>query len=101
MPRLAPGVPDATGPERFPGALARQDRTIEVLPTSEKALREGLQREMNVLPPCRFYEVKENGSPVKIGGSDAAIWLTAVEYAPEHPAGVALSLVRMVVGRRE
>lgn len=59
---------------------------VEVLPTSEEALREGLQREMNVLPPCRFYEGKENGTPVKIGGRDAAIWLTAVEYAREHPA---------------
>jgi len=58
---------------------------VEVLPTSEEALREGLQREMNVLPPCRFYEGKENGTPVKIGGRDAAIWLTAVEYAREHP----------------
>ncbi|MEV4048824.1 PIN domain-containing protein [Streptomyces sp. NPDC049744] len=58
---------------------------VEVLPTSEEALREGLQREMNVLPPCRFFDGKENGNPVKIGARDAAIWLTAVEYARTHP----------------
>ncbi|MDO0939151.1 PIN domain-containing protein [Streptomyces sp. DG2A-72] len=53
------------------------------IPTSETALREALFREANALPPC-----KGSSSPKdpKKGGRDAAIWLSAVEYAREHPA---------------
>ncbi|MBP5930476.1 PIN domain-containing protein [Streptomyces scabiei] len=49
------------------------------LPTSEAALREGAFREANVLPPCKVVK------GVKVGARDAAIWLSAIEYAREHP----------------
>lgn len=52
---------------------------METIPTSEEALRQATIREMNSLPPCR--KVKDQ----KIGARDAAIWLTAIEYAQEHP----------------
>ncbi|MFJ3249138.1 PIN domain-containing protein [Streptomyces sp. NPDC086782] len=52
---------------------------VEVIPTSDKALRQALFREANCLAPCR--ESKSQ----KIGSRDAAIWLSAVEYATEHP----------------
>ncbi|WP_432177018.1 PIN domain-containing protein [Streptomyces sp. Tue6028] len=47
--------------------------------TSDAALREALFREANVLAPCR------NVKGFKTGARDAAIWLSAVEYAREHP----------------
>ncbi|MFE0474813.1 PIN domain-containing protein [Streptomyces sp. NPDC058947] len=52
---------------------------LNVIPTSESALREGMYREANLLPPCRL--VKD----IKTGARDTAIWLSAVEYAREHP----------------
>ncbi|MFG2370501.1 PIN domain-containing protein [Streptomyces sp. NPDC048504] len=52
---------------------------VDQIPTSADALREGLFREANNLPPCRT--VKD----LKIGARDAAIWLSAVEYARERP----------------
>ncbi|WP_455357091.1 PIN domain-containing protein [Streptomyces sp. SYSU K217416] len=56
---------------------------IEVLPTSDNAIREGVYREANVLPPAG---TKGDGEKkVKVGARDVAIWLTAVEYAREHP----------------
>ncbi|WP_051901103.1 PIN domain-containing protein [Streptomyces aureus] len=54
---------------------------VNVIPTSEAVLKKALVREANVLPPCKRMD--DNGQ--KIGGRDAAIWLTAVEYAREHP----------------
>lgn len=57
---------------------------VDVIPTSEKALREATFREMNVLPPCKAIAISEHET-VKTGGRDAAIWLTAVEYARSHP----------------
>lgn len=53
---------------------------LDVIPTSEQALREGVYREANLLPPSR--PVKEK---IKTGARDTAIWLSAVEYAREHP----------------
>ncbi|MDQ1018939.1 PIN domain-containing protein [Streptomyces afghaniensis] len=50
-----------------------------VIPTSDKALRQALFREANCLAPCR----ESKGQ--KIGARDAAIWLSAVEYAAAHP----------------
>ncbi|MEU5497961.1 PIN domain-containing protein [Streptomyces griseofuscus] len=50
---------------------------VDVIPTSEAALREGAFREANGLAPCR-----DDGR--KTGARDAAIWLSAVEYAKEH-----------------
>ncbi|MFD3728756.1 PIN domain-containing protein [Streptomyces sp. NPDC058671] len=56
---------------------------LEVLPTSENALREGMYREANVLHPARRKGDVTKG--VKVGARDVAIWLTAVEYAQNHP----------------
>jgi hypothetical protein len=42
-----------------------------------------LRREANILPPCK--SVAAGKETVKVGGRDAAIWLSAVEYAREHP----------------
>ncbi|MGW5233863.1 PIN domain-containing protein [Streptomyces nodosus] len=52
---------------------------VTVIPTSDKSTREALFREANCLPPCR----ESKGQ--KIGSRDAAIWLSAVEYANDHP----------------
>ncbi|MEU9875298.1 PIN domain-containing protein [Streptomyces phaeochromogenes] len=57
---------------------------VEVLATSERALREGMVREANGLAPCKIMET-ESGKALKTGARDAAIWLSAVEYAREHP----------------
>lgn len=54
---------------------------VEEVPTSAEAMRQGMFRESNNLPPCRM--VKGN---IKIGARDTAIWLSAVEWAREHPA---------------
>ncbi|MER7477422.1 PIN domain-containing protein [Streptomyces sp. NPDC126510] len=58
---------------------------VDEIPTSEFALREATFREANVLPPCKAVVINERGEKVKTGGRDAAIWLTAVEYARAHP----------------
>ncbi|WLQ53685.1 PIN domain-containing protein (plasmid) [Streptomyces poriferorum] len=52
---------------------------VEVLPTSEEALREGMFREANSLPPAGLKK------EIKTGARDVAIWLSAVEYARDHP----------------
>ncbi|MDW8803692.1 hypothetical protein P1P68_02430 [Streptomyces scabiei] len=58
------------------------ETVVDWLPTSESALREGMFREANALAPCK----KTEGSrPLKVGGRDAAIWLSAIEYTREHP----------------
>lgn len=62
---------------------ARYGQLIEVLPTSEAALREGVYREANTLPPATVKG--EGDKAVKVGARDVAIWLTAVEYAQDHP----------------
>ncbi|MFE2718804.1 PIN domain-containing protein [Streptomyces mirabilis] len=58
---------------------------VEGLPPSAAVLQEAAFREANVLAPCKRLEVKGVNKPVKTGSRDAAIWLTAVEYAHEHP----------------
>ncbi|MCZ4608872.1 PIN domain-containing protein [Streptomyces sp. Lzd4kr] len=58
---------------------------VDVLPTSEAALKQALIREANLLPPCKQVTINAGGDTGKVGGRDAAIWLTAVEYAREHP----------------
>lgn len=50
---------------------------VDVVPTSGAALREAAFREANALPPCR-----DDGK--KSGARDAAIWLSAIEYARAH-----------------
>ncbi|MCZ0978738.1 hypothetical protein O1L60_04310 [Streptomyces diastatochromogenes] len=42
-----------------------------------------MYREANVLPPATTKG--EDGKSVKVGARDVAVWLTAVEYAREHP----------------
>ncbi|MER6523063.1 PIN domain-containing protein [Streptomyces sp. NPDC060334] len=56
---------------------------LEVLPTSGEAAVEGLYREANILPPATTKG--EGDKRVKVGARDVAIWLTAVEYARQHP----------------
>ncbi|GAB3116870.1 hypothetical protein GCM10027160_26520 [Streptomyces calidiresistens] len=51
----------------------------EILPSSPTVMREALFREANVLPPC----IKAGKN--KTDSRDAVIWLSAVEYAREHP----------------
>ncbi|MFF0134220.1 PIN domain-containing protein [Streptomyces mirabilis] len=58
---------------------------VDIVPTSEAALKQALIREANLLPPCKQVTVNAGGDTEKIGGRDAAIWLTAVKYAREHP----------------
>ncbi|MBK3627001.1 DUF4935 domain-containing protein [Streptomyces sp. MBT49] len=58
---------------------------VDVVPTSEAALKQALIREANLLPPCKQVTINAGGDTGKMGGRDAAIWLTAVEYAREHP----------------
>ncbi|MFD5670617.1 PIN domain-containing protein [Streptomyces anthocyanicus] len=55
---------------------------VDVVETSAQALRTALHRETNVLPPSK--EIDPDGKAIKTGSRDAAIWLTAVEYAREH-----------------
>lgn len=61
---------------------AKHEEIVQVVDVSASALREAYRRESMHLPPCSRVEV--GGRPIKIGGRDAAIWLTAVEYAREH-----------------
>ncbi|MFJ6492027.1 PIN domain-containing protein [Streptomyces californicus] len=62
----------------------RWEEVVTVIPTSPAALLEGIRRESMALPPCK--RVEASGDTHKIGGRDAAIWLTAVEYARENPS---------------
>lgn len=58
---------------------------VEVLPTSETALREGMYREANVLPPASdMPHPRQQNKRLKLGARDAAIWMSAVEYARAH-----------------
>ncbi|MFD5015381.1 PIN domain-containing protein [Streptomyces chartreusis] len=52
---------------------------VEVIVTSDAATREALLREANCRPPCNTVK------GIKTGARDAAIWLSAVEYARQHP----------------
>lgn len=55
---------------------------VDVIPTSETALREAAFREANGMAPCK---TQDGGRSAKTGFRDAAIWLSAIEYAREHP----------------
>lgn len=52
---------------------------VEQLDTSENALRQGMYREANTIPPAGKKK------DIKTGARDVAIWLSAVEYARAHP----------------
>ncbi|GIJ29818.1 hypothetical protein Vqi01_49800 [Micromonospora qiuiae] len=53
---------------------------VEVIEPSVEVLRTALFRESNVLAPCKRGGQKGG----KTGSRDAAIWLTAIEYARDH-----------------
>ncbi|MFE2596005.1 PIN domain-containing protein [Streptomyces sp. NPDC059396] len=75
--------PPAFNHERFRNHWYDQyAEIVTVIPTSRAALQEAFHRETHVLAPCK--EVEAGGKTEKVGGRDAAIWLTAVEYAREH-----------------
>ncbi|MFD5522509.1 hypothetical protein [Streptomyces sp. NPDC127066] len=65
-----------------------------MIPTSETALREAAFREANGLAPCK---IQDGGRSAKTGFRDAAIWLSTIEYAREHPHGKSSSSARTLV----
>ncbi len=73
-------------PKRWPAEHVRRhwrerySSVTEVLETSHAAYQQALFRETNQIAPCKTVN---NGS-AKTGARDAAIWLTAVEYAAAH-----------------
>ncbi|MFE5974378.1 PIN domain-containing protein [Streptomyces sp. NPDC056460] len=72
--------PDAEGVRRM---WRERYNFLQVLPPNGDAALEGLYREANCLPPAG---TKGDGNKkVKVGARDVVIWLTAVEYAREHP----------------
>ncbi|MFE3122261.1 PIN domain-containing protein [Streptomyces hydrogenans] len=62
---------------------------VDVVPTSVNALQQATTREAAALPPCKAVDIlNEDGKvtkTIKTGGRDTAIWLSAVEYATDHP----------------
>nr|WP_237521564.1 PIN domain-containing protein [Streptomyces sp. SID8356] len=54
-----------------------------LLQASQKVFEDALAREANAIAPCKFAGPEKR--PFKVGGRDAAIWLTAVDYARTHP----------------
>ncbi|MGZ2359464.1 PIN domain-containing protein [Streptomyces sp. 372A] len=77
------GAPDLEAVrEHWRGKLTE---LVEVLPTSETALREGVYREANVLPPASdMKHPTRSNKRLKVGARDAAIWMSAVEYVRAH-----------------
>ena len=71
----AGGADDARGYWR-----AQYEKVVDHIKPSIEVYEEALFREANVLPPCKVVGKKD-----KTGARDAAIWLTAVEYARAHP----------------
>lgn len=59
----------------------RYAHIVGTIETSPNAYQQALFREANLLAPCKTVNSGKN----KTGARDAAIWLTAVEYAREHP----------------
>ncbi|MFI8201128.1 PIN domain-containing protein [Streptomyces sp. NPDC085942] len=80
---LSPGTAPALPPPDEEAVRNRfRDQLQElavILPTSEAALREGVFRESNSLPPAGLKKGE------KVGARDVAIWLSAVEYAKVNP----------------
>ncbi|MFF0337734.1 PIN domain-containing protein [Streptomyces fimicarius] len=62
----------------------RWGQIVEVLPVSLAVMQQAVTREANALPPCESWPDGQKKQE-KIGGRDAAIWLTATDYAREHP----------------
>lgn len=78
---------DVPHPRRWPADHVRKhwrDRyaeLAEVIETSPTAYQQAMFRETNLIAPCKTV----NSGKHKVGARDAAIWLTAVEYAHAHP----------------
>ncbi|WP_097881616.1 MULTISPECIES: PIN domain-containing protein [unclassified Streptomyces] len=81
---ISPGsVPDLAEPDEEAVREQFRDQLRElavILPTTEAALREGVVRESNALPPAGTKKGE------KVGARDVAIWLSAVEYARNNPS---------------
>jgi hypothetical protein len=60
---------------------ARYSEIVDVIETSASAYQIAMFRETNLLAPCKTVNSGKN----KTGARDAAIWLTAVDYARKHP----------------
>ncbi|WP_171114552.1 MULTISPECIES: PIN domain-containing protein [unclassified Streptomyces] len=60
---------------------ARYSEIADVIQTPASAYQMAMFRETNLLAPCKTVNNGKN----KTGARDAAIWLTAVEYARKHP----------------
>lgn len=77
---------DVSHPKRWRAERVREhwrDRyaaLAEVIETSPAAYQEAMFREANLIASCKTV----NSGKHKTGSRDAAIWLTAVEYAREH-----------------
>ncbi|MFF4433266.1 PIN domain-containing protein [Streptomyces sp. NPDC001513] len=56
---------------------------VEVIPTTEQALREAAFREANGLAPAKI--VLNGKRSVKTGYRDVAVWMSAINYAESHP----------------
>ncbi|MEU6675625.1 PIN domain-containing protein [Streptomyces sp. NPDC046925] len=63
----------------------RFESVADSLAANVGILREALTREMNILPPCKLVGTDGDNKGHKVGARDAAIWLTAVDYARNHP----------------
>ncbi|HEY9326709.1 MAG TPA: PIN domain-containing protein [Streptomyces sp.] len=56
---------------------------VDTVPTSERALREAAVREANGLAPARIDTGASRS--VKTGYRDAAVWMSVMDYALDHP----------------
>lgn len=78
---------DVPHPRRWPADHVRKHwreryaELAEVVETSSAAYQQAMFRETNLIAPCKTV----NSGKHKVGARDAAIWLTAVEYARAHP----------------
>ncbi|MFI2543346.1 PIN domain-containing protein [Streptomyces rochei] len=63
----------------------RFESVADNLAADASVLNEALSREMNLLPPCKLVGADGDNKGHKVGARDAAIWLTAIQYARAHP----------------
>ncbi|MEV7165859.1 PIN domain-containing protein [Streptomyces microflavus] len=77
---------DVPHPKRWPAEHVRRHwreqygSITDVMETSADAYKQAMYRETNLIAPCKTV----NNGKDKTGARDAAIWLTAVEYAAAH-----------------
>ncbi|OEJ56621.1 hypothetical protein BGM19_38985 [Streptomyces agglomeratus] len=78
---------DVPHPKRWPAEHVRKHwreryaSLAEIIETSPAAYQQAMFRETNLIAPCKTV----NSGKHKVGARDAAIWLTAVEYARVNP----------------